>query len=90
MKTSLKVLGFKTRNAIYKYGPAALMTTLICEPSFSNVVLADTATELASLIIGIIAKLIIALGVFISLLGTVNFASAHSEGNGGAQDKAVK
>lgn len=47
------------------------------------------ASGLALEIIKLIGKLIIALGIFLSIMGVVHFASAHAEGDGPAKQKAV-
>lgn len=50
---------------------------------------ADQAQSLSKEILGIIATLIIALGIFLAVMGIVHFASAYSEGDGPAKQKAV-
>ena len=50
---------------------------------------AGTAVELVELIIKIICNLILILGAFLGLMGIIHFASAQSEGDGPAKQKAV-
>ena len=47
------------------------------------------ASGMMIVIIGIIANLIVALSILLALLGVVHYASAHSEGDGPAKQKAV-
>lgn len=99
MRTKATNAVAKAKNFSLKYGPMATAIVLNGCYIISNVVSATSggtgggggnATGLAETILGIVAKLIIALGVFIAAMGVVNFASAHAEGNGGSQSQAVK
>ncbi len=91
MLEKLKAQGANLKLAAIKYGPAVTALMLTGSQIVSNAVMAEAdAKGLAKTILEIVANLIIALGIFIAVLGVVNFASAHAEGNGGSQDKAVK
>lgn len=80
------ISGFKQKtNKVAPYVTAAYFALL----AMNVYALADEATELFELIIKIIANLIIALGAILGIMGLVHYASAHSEGDGPAKNKAM-
>ena len=72
-------------NKVAPYLTAAYLAFLM----MNTYAFADQATELFELIIKIIANLIIALGAILGIMGLVHYASAHSEGDGPAKNKAM-
>ncbi len=101
MVDKIKATAIRLREPALKFGPMMVALSLSANQLMTNIVLASARTTgsggsggdakgLAETILGIVASLIIALGLFIAVMGVVNFASAHAEGNGGSQDKAVK
>lgn len=82
----LKNLRFKAEMVGAKVAPAVVAVSVaISQNSF---VFAD-ANSLMEKILGIVASLIIVLGLILAVMGIVNYASAHSEGDGPAQNKAI-
>ncbi len=100
MVDKIKATAIRLKGPALKYGPMMTALSISATQLMTNIVLARStggagggggdAKGLAETILGIVASLIIALGLFIAVMGVVNFASAHAEGNGGSQDKAVK
>ena len=70
--------------------PAMAFMLIAADMTSRNMVFAaGTAAELVELIIKIICNLILILGAFLGLMGIIHFASAQSEGDGPAKQKAV-
>lgn len=86
MKKKLFEMEQKAQMLMTKTSPKVL--ALAVAFGTSSFACAD-AKKLMEDIIGIIAMLITALAVIMAVVGIVNYASAHSEGDGPAQSKAV-
>ena len=56
---------------------------------FGITALADSAQSLMTIILQILMKLITVLGVIFGIMGVVHYASANSEGDGPAKNKAM-
>lgn len=55
----------------------------------STLVYADAASSLMETVIDILCKLVIVLGAVLCLMGVIHYASANSEGDGPAKQKAI-
>ena len=75
------------RNLMLKASPVVLSVSVAM--ASNPMIFADDATGLMETIIKILANLILALAVIMGIIGLVNYASAHSEGDGPAQSKAI-
>ena len=84
MVTSLKN---KARYAANSVAPVAVMLGTAVLTSSSA--FAADPKELLKFIIKTVGGLIIALGIIMFVMGLVRWASAHSEGDGPAQNKAI-
>ncbi len=91
MSNLIKTARAKACNLMLKASPVAM-----CASTAATIIIMDNAAfaagdakGLLETIIGIICKLIIALGVIMAIMGIINYASAHSEGDGPAQNKAI-
>ena len=89
METQIKNFGAKC-NKFFTKNAGTMTTALMTAVTMLNTVAvhAEGAEELLQWIIGAIAMLITALGVVMAVTGVVAYASAHSEGDGPAMNKA--
>ena len=71
------------------YCAVALATYAAASLPFMAMAAEGDATQLLGTIIKIICSLITALAVVLAILGIVHYASAHSEGDGPAKQKAI-
>ncbi len=70
--------------------PAMAFLVVAADMTSRNMIFAaGSAAELVELIIKIICNLIMILGAFLAIMGIIHFASAQSEGDGPAKQKAV-
>lgn len=82
----LKVAGFIQTGKAKAVGAAGLTTflTFCCQPA-----MAADVTALLTMVIRIMAILITVLGLFLFITGLISWSSAHADGDGPAQNKAV-
>lgn len=83
-KATQKANEFKTKAL-----PAITAVTAAYVCVMSNMAFADAASQLLELLLGIMATIFIVLGAITGLLGVGSWISAHGEGDGPAQTKAV-
>lgn len=83
------VIRCKASNLMVKASPAVIGGIVVVNSFATQVNAAGDAKGLLEEIIKIIGGLIIALGVIYAVMGIINYASAHSEGDGPAQNKAI-
>lgn len=83
-KVNQKVNTFKTKAL-----PTITAVTAAYVCVMSNMAFADAASELLELLLGIMSTIFIVLGAITGVLGIGSWISAHGDGDGPAQTKAV-
>ena len=84
-----RLIYLKNRVLQTKNAPIVAYSLIAIDMSARNLVHAAEATELVEMIIQIIANLIMILGAILAIIGVVHYATAQSEGDGPAKQKAV-
>ena len=84
VSTTQKIGGF-----VRKHSLQALTAIAMVSAMGMNVVYADEAQELMKTVIDIIGKLIFVPAAIMSITGIIQYAAAHSDGDGPAQKKAI-
>ena len=90
MLNTIKNTKVKLENHILLHTNAvAVGAGTTCAIICSNLAYAGEGEELIGKIISILAALVIAPAVMLAIMGLIGYATAHSEGDGPAQQKAV-
>ncbi|MCR5670698.1 MAG: hypothetical protein K6G10_06800 [Butyrivibrio sp.] len=89
MKTNLQTLNAKCTGFFLNHGvEVSSAVTSVAALMMVNMASADAASDLLKFIIDAIGKLILALAVILAIMGLVSWATASSEGDGPALNKA--
>ena len=83
--SNLKLAGLKAKNGALTVSAMAS----VAMAQLATTVYADEATDLMETVIKIIANLIFIPAAIMSITGIIQYASAHSDGDGPAQKKAI-